>query len=66
MTAIFALTDFTEANGATVIAPGSHRLPGDLPAIALEDTCRAVMSAGSALFYNGKVVHGGGANTTAD
>lgn len=66
ITAIFALTDFTKENGATVIAPGSHRWPGSMPTIAPENTCQAEMQAGSALLYSGKVIHGGGANTSAD
>lgn len=66
VTAIFALTDFSEANGATVIAPGSHKWPGDLPEIPDGSTCRATMPAGSALLYSGKVIHGGGPNTTSD
>lgn len=64
VTAIFALTDFTEANGATVIAPGSNHWPGALPPVPPESTCRATMPAGSALLYSGKVIHGGGANAT--
>lgn len=66
VTAIFALTDFTEENGATVIAPGSHLWPGALPPVPEDACCRVVMPAGSALLYNGKVIHGGGANTTDD
>ena len=66
ITAIFALTDFTAENGATVIAPGSHRWPGAMPEVQPEQTCQAVMPAGAALLYNGKVIHGGGANTTTD
>ncbi|MDJ0789068.1 MAG: phytanoyl-CoA dioxygenase family protein [Myxococcota bacterium] len=66
VTAIFALTDFTEANGATVIAPGSNHWPGALPKVPEEATCRATMTAGSALLYSGKVIHGGGANVTTD
>jgi hypothetical protein len=66
VTAIFALTDFTEANGATVIAPGSNHWEGALPEVPEGFTCQATMPAGSALLYSGKVVHGGGANTTAD
>ena len=66
VTAIFALTDFTEENGATVIAPGSHNWPGALPEVKPEQTCRAVMKAGAALLYNGKVIHGGGSNTSKD
>ena len=66
ITAIFALTDFTEDNGATVIAPGSHHWPGATPPVKPEQTCRAVMPAGAALLYSGKVIHGGGANTSTD
>jgi hypothetical protein len=66
ITAIFALTDFTEENGATVLAPFSHTLPGVLPHVEPEQCCQAVMPAGSALLYSGKVIHGGGANRTSD
>ena len=66
ITAIFAITDFTEANGATVVAPGSNHWPGVLPDVPDGATCRAEMSAGSALLYSGKVIHGGGANVTED
>lgn len=66
VTAIFALTDFTAENGATVIAPGSHKWPGATPPVAPEQTCQATMQAGAALLYNGKVIHGGGANTSSD
>ncbi len=66
VTAIFALTDFTEENGATVIAPGSHKWPGDMPEVKPEQTCRAVMKAGAALLYSGKVIHGGGPNSSKD
>ena len=65
VTAIFALTDFTEENGATVIAPGSNHWPGLMPEVKPEQTCQATMPAGSALLYSGKVIHGGGANRTA-
>ena len=66
VTAIFALTDFTEENGATIIAPGSNHWEGALPEVPPGSTCQATMPAGSALLYSGKVVHGGGANTTSD
>ncbi len=66
ITAIFALTDFTEENGATVIAPGSHKWPGAMPDVPEGSTCQAVMKAGDALLYSGKVIHGGGKNRSAD
>lgn len=66
VTAIFALTDFTAENGATVIAPGSNHWPGAMPAVPEGSTCQATMPAGSALLYSGKVIHGGGRNTTTD
>jgi len=66
VTAIFALTDFTRDNGATQIAPGSNHWPGTLPPVPPDTLCQATMPAGSALIYSGKVIHGGGANVTAD
>jgi ectoine hydroxylase-related dioxygenase (phytanoyl-CoA dioxygenase family) len=63
--AMFALTDFTHANGATQVVPGSHRWPKDQKAKANEITY-AEMKAGSALIYLGSTVHGGGANITAN
>lgn len=66
ITAIFALTDFTEDNGATVVAPGSNHWPGAMPEVPPETTCQAVMPAGAALLYSGKVIHGGGPNSSND
>jgi ectoine hydroxylase-related dioxygenase (phytanoyl-CoA dioxygenase family) len=60
---MWALDDFTEANGATVIVPGSHNLVGERPTKD-SPTIRAVMPAGSVLIFVGSVFHGGGANTT--
>jgi ectoine hydroxylase-related dioxygenase (phytanoyl-CoA dioxygenase family) len=62
VSAIWALDDFTESNGATEVIPGSH-LWGEASAAA--DDARAVkvtMRAGSAVLFAGTLVHRGGAN----
>ncbi len=58
---IWALTDFTEENGATRVVLGSHTKP-DGQAFGPDDTEPALMERGSVLFYSGSVYHGGGAN----
>jgi ectoine hydroxylase-related dioxygenase (phytanoyl-CoA dioxygenase family) len=58
---IWAITDFTEENGATHVVPGSHKWSFDRQA-KREESVQAVMSRGSVLLYNGTVFHGGGAN----
>jgi hypothetical protein len=61
--AIWALTEFTEENGATRVVVGSNRSEDGL-AHRIEDTEPAEMARGSALFYTGSVYHGGGPNRT--
>jgi hypothetical protein len=64
--AIWALTDFTEENGATRIYPGSHQWPeGRLPTAA-DAWVAAAMPRGSVVVYLGSCFHGGGANQTRD
>ncbi|MBL6692016.1 MAG: phytanoyl-CoA dioxygenase family protein [Pseudomonadales bacterium] len=59
---MWALTDFTEENGATRIVPGSHRFP-DKPEYGKHyDSIAAEMPKGSLLIWNGSLWHGGGAN----
>ena len=60
---MWALDDFTEANGATRIVPGSHTWAEQRPGEDTE-TVLAEMPAGSVLFFTGSVFHGGGANNT--
>lgn len=62
---LYALSDFTADNGATRVVPGSHRWPlnrkpQDHEVVAAE------MPAGSAIYYLGKTLHGGGPNTTSN
>ncbi|MBU3688380.1 MAG: hypothetical protein B7C54_11630 [Acidimicrobiales bacterium mtb01] len=63
--AIIALDDFTLDNGATHVALGSHHWPVGRAAQS-DELGRAVMHAGDVLLFRGDLVHGGGANTTAE
>lgn len=61
---MWALTDFTDANGATRLVPRSHLEPG-LPRYGKAvDTVPAEMAKGSVLVWVGSLWHGGGANRT--
>lgn len=60
---MWAFDDFTEANGATRLIPGSHTWAERVPSADDPIAC-AEMPAGSVNFYLGKVWHGGGANST--
>jgi ectoine hydroxylase-related dioxygenase (phytanoyl-CoA dioxygenase family) len=60
---MWAVSDFTEANGATRVAPGSQRLGHDAR-VDPADTLPAEMPKGSLMIYTGQVFHGGGANTS--
>ncbi|KAJ5714401.1 uncharacterized protein N7483_011582 [Penicillium malachiteum] len=58
-----ALTPFTEVNGATRVAPRTHLDPYQ-GAISTTETVPVEMNPGDALFFSGKLVHGGGENMT--
>ena len=58
---IWAMTDFTEENGATRVIPGSNHFDDRLR-FKESDTEPAEMAKGSVLFYSGSIYHGGGAN----
>jgi ectoine hydroxylase-related dioxygenase (phytanoyl-CoA dioxygenase family) len=62
---MWALTDFTEANGATRVVPRTHRQPS--PDYGRDyDSVPAEMRRGSVLVWHGSLWHGGGANSTAE
>ena len=60
---MWALTDFTNENGATHVTPGSSQV-SDTAGASLPEY-QATMRRGSVLFYDGKVLHGGGANRSS-
>ncbi len=73
VSAMWALQDFTEENGATRVALGSHVDQGtnryynrqeefDGASDSPDEVVQAVMPKGSVLFYMGTTLHGGGAN----
>lgn len=63
---MWALTDFTEANGATRIVHGSHLSPEKPDYRGEYDSIAAEMPRGSLLIWNGSLWHGGGANRTGE
>lgn len=67
VTSMWALTDFTAANGGTRFVPGSHRMPV-IPGAEPDrhDVQALEMRAGSIMVFHGSLWHGGGPNTTAD
>jgi ectoine hydroxylase-related dioxygenase (phytanoyl-CoA dioxygenase family) len=59
---IWALDDFTAANGATEIIPGSHRWSDERPSGDDARRIPVVMPAGSVVVFSGTLWHRGGAN----
>lgn len=65
LASVIALVDFTAANGATRVVPGSHRWNWERMPSA-DEFAVAEMPAGSGVIYLGSTLHGGGPNTTTD
>ncbi len=63
---MWALTDFTEQNGATRLLPGTHLSPDDPDYFGTYETIPAEMTKGSVLVWHGSLWHGGGANRSSD
>jgi ectoine hydroxylase-related dioxygenase (phytanoyl-CoA dioxygenase family) len=61
---MWAITDFTEENGATRIIPGSHKADASPEYLHPYDSIPAEMARGSVLVWHGSLWHGGGANRT--
>jgi ectoine hydroxylase-related dioxygenase (phytanoyl-CoA dioxygenase family) len=61
---MWALTEFTEENGATRIIPGTHKASESPDLSRQYDSIPAEMAKGSVLIWHGSLWHGGGANKT--
>jgi ectoine hydroxylase-related dioxygenase (phytanoyl-CoA dioxygenase family) len=64
--AIWALSDFTETNGATQIVPGSHKYDSPPKYGSQVKTIPATMPAGSVMLFDSALWHKGGANTSQE
>ena len=61
LASMWAISDFTAANGATNLVPGSHRWPAGREARP-EEIASGEMPAGSVLIWMSGTLHGAGAN----
>eukprot|EP01084_Bolivina_argentea_P014599 27277_1 len=61
---LWAIDDFTETNGATVIYPKSHLWSTGRYPTEKDKFIKAIMPSGSCVIYLGTVFHCGGANTS--
>lgn len=76
ITAMLCVDDMTERNGATVVLPGTHRIPHeackpedmDIPESQLPTDAKRVTvtcPAGSAVLFHANIIHGGGPNRSS-
>lgn len=63
LSTIWAISEFTKDNGATLLVPGSHKWEKDREPQPHEIVA-AEIKPGSVLIYSGTVIHGGGTNIT--
>ncbi|MFZ0667118.1 MAG: phytanoyl-CoA dioxygenase family protein [Acidimicrobiales bacterium] len=61
---MWAITDFTDANGATRLVPGTHLAANSPSFTERYESIPAEMNKGDVLIWVGSLWHGGGANTT--
>jgi hypothetical protein len=59
---VWAIDEFTDDNGATVLVPGSHHWPDGRTPTDADPRRNAVMPAGSCVLFLGTLWHGGGPN----
>jgi ectoine hydroxylase-related dioxygenase (phytanoyl-CoA dioxygenase family) len=64
ISAIWAIEDFTEDNGATELIPGSHQWGSEHPDDRPHEVKKAVMPAGSVVLFDAALWHRGGANAS--
>lgn len=62
--AIWAYSEFTRQNGATLVVPGSHRWDDQMRVPRDDEITYAEMQPGEVVLYLGSIIHAGGANTT--
>jgi ectoine hydroxylase-related dioxygenase (phytanoyl-CoA dioxygenase family) len=65
ISAIWALEDFTVANGATEVIPGSHLWGNEHPDEREHEAVPVVMPAGSVVVFEGALWHRGGQNRSS-
>lgn len=63
---MWALSEFTEANGATRLVPASHHRDHTPPYGTHPPSIAAELDRGDILVWHGSLWHGGGANTTGE